>query len=193
MSDIYRSHSEPGNYRPMQGYAWGVSGGHIEPGITGQAQANMSQYHQVYPFVKPSAPPMFFIGAEQSITCIYCLGDENALYSNILCKCAYHFHKNCFLNYVKKPDNVYNCPLCRSAFFVGDAQNYIRALARPANHQGQIEIQQEINREQIVARNRQYHRNRVCLTLLCGAILLVVVAGILAIAFTGSAEIWRQH
>lgn len=47
------------------------------------------------------------------LSCIYCLGEDGALFLNSMCPCSYIFHKECFMEYLKKPVSIHTCPLCR--------------------------------------------------------------------------------
>jgi len=146
-----------------------------------QPKINDNLYYKVI----PTAPPItteyanFSFNNSNTISCIYCLGDEENLFINNLCACSYYYHKECFIQYINQPRNF--CPLCRNEFLIPNATIFFSTTTTAAIAQPQSPIPSLLNRNldgqlqeiRLVDENNTYSRFFVRI-LICVCVLLMI-------------------
>lgn len=166
-------------------------------------QAAQIRYNNGYAYTAtvPSAPPAstFFIGpySYMNINCIFCLGEDGAIFSNNMCPCSYMFHRECLVKYFKFPECIYMCPLCRTcvkltSFDKDYINRFIQTSSIAANRTAEEIVANDMRlfREDL---ERRQLRQRHIIKFISFFLLLGVVIAILVVAFTAATTSWRGN
>jgi len=148
----------------------------------------------------PSAPPMdnsttFTIGPPHVISCIFCLEEDGALFSNKFCSCLYSFHRECITRYIKTPTYTYNCPLCRSIICIPERiynhrnihREIMSAYSVPAN----VSAERLLMEENSVRENMNINRQLISPKHMCCIMLVSTIIIVLYGTFYGLYSTWR--